>query len=211
MKRIGIFGTSGMARETGDVAWDLGYEPIFVAKDESELETWSFPAEAILEADVLRYKDIPFAIGIGDGLIRKVIAQRYFSNLKFINLIHTTASFGYGQKASIDETLGLIICAGVRLTNNIKIGSFTIVNQNVTIAHDVVLGEFVHIASGCSVAGNVEIGDNCWIGSGSTIVQGSSLCKLQIGSHTIIGSGAVVLRSCEPRAVYVGVPAKRIK
>ena len=61
--------------ETGDIAWDLGYEPIFVAKDECELETWSFPAEAILEADVLRYKDIPFAIGIGNGLVERLLLK----------------------------------------------------------------------------------------------------------------------------------------
>lgn len=211
VKRVGIFGTSGMAREAGDVAIDLGYTPLYVARDQAELHAWQYPAEAILESDVLRYQAMSFVIGIGENNIREKVANRYRDQLTFCNLIHTSATFGHHQRTAIERQQGIIVCAGVRFTNSIRVGDFCIFNQNATIAHDVVIGDFVHIAPGSTVSGNVDIGNNCWIGAGAVLNQGTPEKKLLIGSHTTIGSGTVVIRSCESRAVYAGVPAKKIK
>ena len=211
VKRVGIFGTSGMAREAGDVASDLGYTPLYVARDQAELNNWNFPAEAILESDVLRYHYMPFVIGIGENNIRERVANRYRGQLTFCNLIHTSATFGYLQRKAIECQQGIIVCAGVRFTNSIQVGDFCIFNQNATIAHDVVIGGFVHVAPGSTVSGNVDIGNNCWIGAGAVLNQGTPENKMLIGSHTTIGSGAVVIRSCEFNSVYAGVPAKKIK
>lgn len=211
VKRVGIFGTSGMAREAGDVANDLGYTPLYVARDQAELNACKFPVEAILESDVLRYQDMPFVIGIGENNIREKVANRYRYQLTFCNLIHTSATFGYLQRQAIEYQQGIIICAGVRFTNCIQVGDFCIFNQNATIAHDVVIGGFVHVAPGSTISGNVDIGNNCWVGAGAVLNQGTPENKLLIGSHTTIGSGAVVIRSCESYAVYAGVPAQKIK
>lgn len=210
-KRVGIFGTSGMAREAGDVANDLGYTPLYVARDQAELNAWQYPAEAILESDVIRYKTMPYVIGIGENNIREKVANRYRDQLTFCNLIHTSATFGYLQRKAIECQQGIIVCAGVRFTNCIQVGDFCIFNQNATIAHDVVIGDFVHIAPSSTVSGNVDIGNNCWIGAGAVLNQGTPENKLNIGSHTTIGSGAVVIRPCESHAVYAGVPAQKIK
>jgi sugar O-acyltransferase (sialic acid O-acetyltransferase NeuD family) len=211
VKRVGIFGTSGMAREAGDVANDLGYTPLYVARDQAELNAWNFPAEAILESEVLRYQNMPFVIGIGENNIRERVANRYRGQLTFCNLIHTSATFGYLQRKAIECQQGIIVCAGVRFTNTIQVGDFCIFNQNSTIAHDVVIGGFVHVAPGSTISGNVDIGNNCWIGAGAVLNQGTPENKLLIGSHTTIGSGAVVTRTCESNSVYAGVPAQKIK
>lgn len=211
MKRVGIFGTSGMAREAGDVACDLGFTPLYVARDQTDLDGWKFPAEAIIEADVLRYRDIPFVIGIGENKVRQRIAERYRDQVTFCNLIHPSATFGYRQRQSIEDRRGLIVCAGVRFTNSIQVGDFGIFNQSVTIAHDVLIGDFVHLAPGSIVSGNVSIGHCCWIGAGAVINQGTNDNKLHIGDNTVVGSGAVVIRPCDSDAVYAGIPAKRIK
>ena len=132
VKRFGIFGTSGMAREAGDVAYDLGYTPLYVARDQFELDAWKYPAEAILESDILRYQDIPFVIGIGEINIREKVAKRYRNQLSFCNLIHTSATFGCHQRIAIECQQGIIVCAGVRFTNSIQVGNFCIFNQNAT-------------------------------------------------------------------------------
>lgn len=211
MKRVGIFGMSGMAREAGDIAIDLGFTPLYVARNQSELDVWTYPAEAIVEADVLRYPDIPFVIGIGENNIRQKIAERYRNQITFCNLIHSSATFGYLQRQSIECRRGIIVCAGVRFTNSIQIGDFSIFNQNATIAHDVAIDGFTHIAPGSTISGNVDIGGHCWIGAGSVINQGTPEKKLVIGYNTTIGSGAVVVHSCESNSVYAGIPAKKIK
>ena len=211
MSRIGIFGTSSMAREAGDIAWELGLEPVYVARDKAELDAYAFSGQIILESDIDRYQDIRYVIGIGDNGIRQRIAQRYTGFLRFTNLIHPSASFGKGQRELLEAKQGVIVCAGVRLTTNIQVGNFCIFNLNSTISHDVMVDEFVYVAPGAHVLGNVHIEVRAWIGAGVVINQGAESRKRHIGRDTTIGSGAVVVDDCESNAIYVGIPARRIK
>jgi len=212
MKALGIFGTSGFSREAADIGRELGYSPFYIARDESEMEAWTGPETVMLENEVLQSSTgVSFAIGIGDNAFRKKVANRFIGTLEFINLIHPSASFGHGQLDLIHKKIGVLVCAGVRFTNNIEIGNFTIFNLNATIGHGVVIEDYVNVSPGANISGNVFIGSGCWIGTGSAINQGSDDGKLLIGQGTTIGSGSVVVRDCESDAVYVGIPAKRIK
>lgn len=211
MNRVGIFGTSGMAREAGDIAWDSGLEPIYVARDQAEMDACSIKGQVVLESDVDSYSGIDYAIGIGDNSIRQHIAQRYSGRLRFTNLIHPSASFGRGQRQMLAGNRGIIVCAGVRFTNNIQVGDFCIFNLNSTISHDVVIEEYVYVAPGVHITGNVHIEQRAWIGTGVAVNQGTESLKRRIGSDTTIGAGAVVIEDCEPNAIYVGIPARRIK
>ena len=49
---IGIFGTSGMAREASGIAFILGLDPIFIAKDETVLSETTDLGHVILEKDL---------------------------------------------------------------------------------------------------------------------------------------------------------------
>jgi len=211
MKRLGIFGTSGHAREVGDIAVELGYLPIYVARDETERDVWTFSDDVMLESDVDRHSDIEFAIGIGENAIRQKVALRFTGRLRFTTLVHPSATFGQRQREAIEECQGAVVCAGVRFTNNIRIGHFTLFNLNATISHDVIVEDFVTLAPGACISGNVHLSNGCWVGAGASINQGSNIRKLHIGANTVIGSGSVVVKDCEPDAVYVGIPARRIK
>jgi maltose O-acetyltransferase len=52
----------------------------------------------------------------------------------------------------------------------------------------------------------VRIGDRCWIGARVMIMPG-----VTIGEGTVIGAGALVTKDCDPGALYVGVPARRVR
>jgi sugar O-acyltransferase (sialic acid O-acetyltransferase NeuD family) len=210
-KRIGIFGTSGMAREASDIADALGLSVVFVAHDSAEFTTLSETGDSILESDVERFKDMPFLIGIGEGAIRRKIATHFVGKIKFGNLIHPTATFGRRQRERLESRQGIIISAGVRFTSNIVVGDFTIFNLNATVSHDCVIGDFVTISPQACILGNVEIKSGAWIGAKATINQGTNVSKRMIGPNTIIGSGAVVLNDCDADSVYAGVPARKIK
>lgn len=211
VNRIGIFGTSGMAREAGDIAYALGLEPIYVARDQAEAHAWCLSAPVILEQDVGHYTDMPYVIGVGDASIRKAVADRFNDKLRFTNLIHPSVTFGSAQREIIERSKGIIIAAGACFTSGISVGDFCIFNQNVTVAHDCIVGNYVHVAPGANVSGNVHLHDGCWIGVGSVINQGNEMKKLEVGVNTVVGAGAVVLNDCRSHAVYVGVPAKRIR
>ena len=211
MKPIGIFGTSGFAREVEDVAHELGWRAIFVARDAAEMATRSGSDEVMLEGDALRFKDMPFAIGIADPAVRQALAQRFRDDLTFINLIHPATTFGKHQREAVESGTGVVVAAGARFMSRILVGNFTVFDLNVTVGHDAVVEDFVHIAPGANISGNVHVGARCWIGTGAAINQGRDGCKLKIGADTVIGSGAVVVKDCEPASVYVGCPARRIK
>jgi sugar O-acyltransferase (sialic acid O-acetyltransferase NeuD family) len=210
-KRIGIFGTSGMAKEAHDIADDLGYSVIYVACDQAELAGFAGKTDVILEVDLERFKDLDYVIGVGEGSARRRIAARYAGKLKFTNLIHPDATFGRRQRAQIDSMQGVIVCAGVRFTSDISVGNFTVFNVNSTISHDSIVEDFVTVSPQACILGNVHIEAGAWIGAGAIINQGDNKAKRRIGGNTVIGSGAVVTDDCDADSVYVGIPARKIK
>jgi len=52
----------------------------------------------------------------------------------------------------------------------------------------------------------IEVGEACWFGAGVKVLD-----SVTIGSHCIVGAGAVVTRSIPEYAVAVGLPAKVVK
>lgn len=210
MTPLGIFGTSGFAREVDDIACALDLRTVFIARDAAERDAWGRPGEVMLEADIGKGRGMRFAIGIGDPGLRRKVAQRHGATLNFVNLIHPTATFGRGQRALLDQQRGVTVCAGVRFMNSIQVGDFTVFSLNATIGHDCIVDDFVTIAPGVNISGQVHIGSACWLGTGAAINQGTAQAKLSIGTDTVIGSGAVVIRDCVPSAVYAGVPARRL-
>lgn len=71
----------------------------------------------------------------------------------------------------------------------------------VTVGDDVTVGHRV-VLHGCSV------GNRCLIGMGSVVMDGAV-----VGDQAIIGAGALVTpgTQCEPRSLYVGSPARRVR
>lgn len=53
---------------------------------------------------------------------------------------------------------------------------------------------------------SIIIGKNVWLGTKSTILAGTI-----IGNNTVVGANAVVRGELDSNAVYVGVPAKKIR
>lgn len=210
MNKVGIFGCAGFARECADIAYAMGLHPILIAYEANEKAALKGDYDCLLESELPANHTLPLAIGIGDNGVRQKIAERYFER-EFINLIHPSATFGYQQRNAVDQQRGLIIAAGVRLTNQIALGDFCILNLNATIGHDCILDAFVNVAPGANISGNVHIQSGCWIGTNAAINQGSESAKLIIGENTIVGSGSVVTKPCDSNAVYAGVPAVRKK
>ena len=210
MTTLGIFGTSGFAREVDDIAFALGLRTVFIARDEAERDAWCSPGDLMLEREIGSGAGMQFAIGIGDPTLRRTVAQRHAGALTFVNLVHPSATFGRGQRALIDSMHGVTVCAGVRFMNAVQVGHFTVFSLNATVGHDCNIDDFVTVAPGVNLSGHVHIGTGCWIGTGAAINQGTALAKRVIGPGTVIGSGAVVIHDCEAGAVYAGVPARRI-
>ena len=67
-------------------------------------------------------------------------------------------------------------------------------------------GLHVALAKGGARDRAVIIEDRVWIGAGAKILKG-----VRIGHDSVVAAGAIVTKSCPPRSLLAGVPARRIK
>lgn len=141
-----------------------------------------------------------YSVGIGSPAVRQRIAARFDSaGWHGATLVHPAATTGFG----VSFGAGSVVCAGVRLTNNIQVGQHVHLNLNATVGHDSVIGDFVSINPLASISGDVAIGDYALIGVAGVILQGRT-----IGSGAVVGGSACVVTDVETGVTVTGVPAR---
>jgi acetyltransferase EpsM len=89
---------------------------------------------------------------------------------------------------------------------NAKVEDFVFCMTGSVINHDDIIGRRTAITSGVQLAGSVTVEPDCYLGQASTIRQ-----LLTIGRHSMVGTGAVVVKNVEPESVMVGNPARKLK
>ena len=206
-----IIGANGFAKEVLEVFHQLKqlekiafYDDI--TNDIGELLYDTFP---ILnnENEVLAFfneNGNEFTIGVGNPHLRYKLSKKIISlGGIFTSTVSNTAIIGhFGKKIE----RGCNIMQNVVLTNDIKVGMGTIINQISSIGHDVSIGDFCEICPNVSISGNCIIGDMTFIGTGAIVLP-----KVMIGKNVIIGAGSVVTKDIPDNCLAVGVPAKIIK
>lgn len=139
-------------------------------------------------------------IGIGSGSVRRAIDRRLSgAGWQAPVLVHPTVTMG----REVHLGAGTILCAGVRLTTNIRIGRHVHVNLNSTIGHDCEIRDYVSVNPLVAVSGNVVLGEGVSLGTHSAILQ-----NLEIGSDSTVGAGALVVKDVPSGIVVKGVPAR---
>jgi acetyltransferase-like isoleucine patch superfamily enzyme len=68
-----------------------------------------------------------------------------------------------------------------------------------------VIGDGSRRAAALTASG-VRVEDGAWIGARSVILPG-----VTVGAGAVVAAGAVVTGSCEPNALYAGVPARLVR
>lgn len=143
---------------------------------------------------------VNYVVGIGNPQVRRRLAQRYGAgHLRAATLVHPAATLGF----DVEVGEGTVICAGARVTTNIKLGSHVHLNPNVTVGHDATLGDFVSMNPSSSVSGDCAIGDGVLIG-----VAGVVLNRLTVGRDALVGAAACVVRDVAAGTTVKGVPAR---
>jgi sugar O-acyltransferase (sialic acid O-acetyltransferase NeuD family) len=140
---------------------------------------------------------------MGETKIReRAVNQAKELGFKFATLIHPNVLV---DKSTVLIGEGCIICAGNILTVNITVGNHVIINIDCTIGHDCVLEDFVTVSPGCHLSGYTTVRHGAYLGTGAVTTE-----KHEIGSSSIIGAGAVVVRNIPANVTAVGIPAKVI-
>lgn len=212
MKNIAIYGAGGFGREVACMinaineetpTWNLiGFFDDGVAKGEQnkygvilggieELNNWD--------------TELSVVFSIASPLILKKIVQKVTNkNILFPNVAAPNVNFLDKETLKIGQ--GNLFFFGTRISCDVTIGNFNLLNGFVSLGHDAVLGDFNILGPMVRVSGNSSVKDLNFFGVQSIVLQG-----LKIGSNTKIGANSVIIRNTKDESLYMGNPATRVK
>ncbi len=153
------------------------------------------------------YDKLGIVIALGAPSAKEQIERELLDKcdkLVYPNLIHPRANIT--SSISNDLGMGNIICCGVTITTNIKLGKFVIININSTIGHDVIIEDYCTVNPLVAVSGNVSIKKGALIGAGVSIKE-----KTLIGKNSIAGLGAIVVKEIEDNSVVISKRATQLE
>ena len=119
-----------------------------------------------------------------------------------ISLVHPSVVMG--ERVKLGQ--GVILCPGAILSCDIQLGDFVVINLNSTIGHDVTVGDWTTVSAQCDLTGHVKVEDRVFMGSKACVIP-----SRKVGSGSLVGAGAVVVRDVPPGVTVVGNPAATLK
>jgi len=148
-------------------------------------------------------KDLAVAIGIANPIYKKRIRSNIkdISGLSFPNLIHPHSWIG--EKVSLGK--GNIIYPGTMINYETEIEDFVTINMNCSIGHNSTIKEYSSLAPGVCLAGHTSIGEGVEVGISACTIQ-----QIEVGSHSVIAAGSVLIHSVPQGDKVAGNPAKSI-
>lgn len=152
-----------------------------------------------------RFNIVGGIVAVGDNWIRKLIVDRIMKivpDFNFINTIHPKAIIGK------DVLLGCgnVVMPGAIVNANSVIHDFCIINTNSSLGHDGVMESYSSLAPSVCSGGNLHLGQFSAVSLGVNIING-----IEIGNHSVIGAGSLVVENFADNIVAYGSPAKVVR
>lgn len=211
MKDIAIYGFGGFGHEVAcliehinqeNPEWNLiGFFDDGVAKG-----TECRYGQVLGDINTVNGWDSPLAVVIAIGTVRYLesIPNKIVNpNVYFPNIVAHNCFFF--DKESISMGRGNIITFGCRMSCDIAIGDFNVLNGCISLGHNVIMGNYNVMLPETRISGHVTIGDRNFFGARSFAAQ-----TVRIGNDNRFGAGTFVLRKIKDGGFYMGNPAKKI-
>lgn len=212
MKDIAIYGFGGFGRELATIisaindsnpSWNLlgFFDDGFPAGIENRYGNTLGGFDALNNWP----KELNVVFGIGSGsTIQKLLSKITNPNISFPNIIAPNVFFF--DKDSFIAGKGNVITYGCRISTDVAIGDFNILNGCVSLGHDVNMGSYNVLFPESRVSGMVKIGDNNFFGAKSFVMQG-----VNIPNNVRLSAGSILLNSPKSDFTYLGNPARKIR
>jgi sugar O-acyltransferase (sialic acid O-acetyltransferase NeuD family) len=120
---------------------------------------------------------------------------------QFATLVHPAAS------VSPRARLGKGVCAhhAVNIAGGVAVGDHVSFYPGCIVGHDSVIEDYVILAPGAVISGFVHVERGSYIGARAVIRQ-----QLRIGTHALVGMGAVVVKDVSAEERVIGNPARTL-
>jgi sugar O-acyltransferase (sialic acid O-acetyltransferase NeuD family) len=212
MKNIAIYGFGGFGREVACLLNAIN----------NELPTWNFIGfiddgvpvgsecrygKVIGNLDFVNTYSEPLSIVIAIAncqILKKLHAEIVNPIIDFPNIVAPNVT--YFDKDSLEIGFGNLITFNCRISCEVKIGNFNVINGAVSFGHDVQVGDYNIFGPSTRISGKCIIGNENHFGVQSLLLQG-----IKIGSNTKIGLASVVIRNTVDSKFYYGNPAKKVE
>lgn len=212
MKDLIIYGAGGFGREIASLikainqnlpTWNL----MGFVDDGVKTGISNHYGKVLGSGELLNEYDKPLdvIIAIAMPLHRIAIVKRITNPLiSWPNLIAPDVKFLDSETFKIGR--GNILFYSCRISCDVTIGDFNLLNSLVSLGHDTKIGSYNVLMPNVRISGESVLGDQNFFGVNSLMLQG-----LKVGCNTRIGAASVLLRNTKDNFLYFGNPAKIVK
>ncbi|MEZ2415757.1 acetyltransferase [Muriicola sp. E247] len=211
MKNVIIFGASGHGSVIMDCIEKEGKYKLIGFLDSIKQKGLRHNGYEILGTEfdlpyiIDKYNIFGGIVAIGDNWVRKQVVdkiKKIAPKFSFIRVIHPQTIIG--KNVVIGK--GSAIMPGVIINTNSTVGNHCILNTFSSLDHDGYMHDYSSLAPKVTTGGNFSLGRYSAVCLGGQIIE-----NINVGQHSVIGAGSLVLRSVPNNTLCYGVPAKIIK
>ena len=152
------------------------------------------------------YEGCFFVNGIGSSINfsekANIILKTQVPLDRFETLIHPSAVVSKMSRLGS----GTVILQNVTIASDVNIGNHVIILPNSIISHGCLIKDYVCIAGGACISGGVKIDQSSYIGTNSTLIE-----NITIAEYCLVGMGSVVIESVAENNFVAGNPAKFLR
>lgn len=212
MDNIAIYGAGGYGRETACLLRALNdVEPQwnligFFDDNLSIKGTSNTFGKIIGGAEVLNMWDDRLAVVMAIAnpkILESLVSKIKNPNIYFPNILAPDILLFDKNNFTLEQ--GNLIGFRCVLSTNVRLGSFNLFNNDITIGHDTVIGNFNIFYPSVRISGEASIGNKNFFGVSSIILQ-----QKKIGNNTLVAPNSVIIRNTADNSKYIGNPAIKI-
>lgn len=153
---------------------------------------------------IIQYRIEAAYCPIGDNRKRvKFLDKARNLNLAIPNYIHPSVMISPNVKIG----KGVYILLGSMIMPHTVISDYTMISMNVKIAHHSLLDKGNFLSMGVCVGASIHMKPYVYVGIGAVIVTGIH----EVGSDSLVGAGAIVIRDVDDGSVVAGNPARVLR
>jgi sugar O-acyltransferase (sialic acid O-acetyltransferase NeuD family) len=204
--KLAIYGAGGLGREVLELALQINnvtprWEGFCFVDDINASR--QLKSIDVMPLSALSPQNYEVVIAVGEPSLRQHLAQKAReAGFTLATLIHPQAWIS--QDVHVGS--GSVICFGAFISCDVSIGDNVHLQPNTSLGHDCQIGHDCVISSYANLAGQCAVGERVFIGMNAVIRESTA-----IGDDAIISMGAAVFNDIAQGLIAMGNPARAIR